>query len=386
MFPLAEEGEQGVGVRYGRKLLRRHPMAEKYQKKDGASYAPEGKRNVVCKSGEFVVGASRLDHNHIYGMCNGLQEAGATIGYVYDPDPEKVKAFCEKYPTAKPLGSEKELMEIPEIRLVCTSAIPNRRYLVGLEALDHGKDFFSDKCPMTTQAQVDAARRKVRQTGLKWFVYYSERLHVESAIYAGILIEEGRIGDVVSIKGWGPHRISLSSRPDWFFDKEQYGGIITDIGSHQLEQVLHYANAKDARLVSSRVGNLHHPQTPGLEDYGDATFITDNGIPCYISVDWFTPDGLSTWGDGRMFVSGTKGYIEIRKYLDVASDKEGDHVIVVDEKGEEHHKVNGKIGFPFFGRLIRDCLDRTETAIDQEHTFRSIELAIEAEEKAVVIG
>jgi predicted dehydrogenase len=360
-------------------------MAEMYEKGDGASYAPKGKKNVVCQSGEFVVGASRLDHNHIYGMCKGLEEAGAVIGYVYDPDPAKVIAFCQKFPTAKVLNSEKALMERKEVQLVCTSAIPCERYLVGLDALDHGKDFFSDKSPMTAQAQVDAARAKVKETNLKWFVYYSERLHVESAIYAGTLIEEGRIGDIVSIKGWGPHRISLSSRPDWFFDKQKYGGIITDIGSHQLEQVLYYAKAKDARLVSSRVGNLYHSNTPGLEDYGDATFITDNGIPCYISVDWFTPDGLSTWGDGRMFISGTKGYIEIRKYLDVACDKEGDHVIVVDEKGEEHHKVNGTIGFPFFGRLIRDCLNRTETAIDQEHTFRAIELAIEAEQKAVTI-
>ncbi|MFA6892084.1 MAG: Gfo/Idh/MocA family oxidoreductase [Sphaerochaetaceae bacterium] len=360
-------------------------MVEGYDKKEGATYAPKGERRRVCEPGEFIVGASRLDHGHIYGMCNGLEEAGATIGYVYDPDPLKVEQFVHKFPTAKILSSEDELMEQENIRLVATSAIPCDRYLVGLKAMDHGKDFFSDKAPMTTQEQVNKARTKVTETGLKWFVYYAERLHVESAIYAGRLIEEGRIGEVVSIKGWGPHRISLSTRPDWFFKKEKYGGIITDIGSHQLEQVLSYANAKDARLISSRVGNLKHPQTPGLEDYGDATFITDNGIPCYISVDWFTPDGLSTWGDGRVFISGTKGYIEIRKYVDVAAEKEGDHVIVVDEKGENHYRVHGKVGFPFFGRMIRDCLDGTETAIGQEHTFRAIELAIEAETKAVVI-
>lgn len=360
-------------------------MAEQFDKTSGATYAPKGESQRVCKLGEFIVGASRLDHGHIYGMCNGLQEAGATIGYVYDSDPLKVADFVKAFPTAKVLDSEDALMNHSDINLVASSAVPCDRYLVGLEAMDHGKDFFSDKAPMTTQAQVDAARKKVKQTGRKWFVYYSERLHVESAVYAGRLIDEGRIGKVVSIKGWGPHRLSLSSRPAWFFEKDKYGGIITDIGSHQLEQVLTYAGAKDARLVASRIGNLNHPQTPELEDYGDAMFITDTGIPCYISVDWFTPDGLSTWGDGRMFICGTKGYIEIRKYVDVAAEKEGDHVIVVDEKGENHYRVHGKVGFPFFGKMIRDCLDRTETAIGQEHTFRAIELAIEAETKAVVI-
>ncbi|QTQ10942.1 Gfo/Idh/MocA family oxidoreductase [Treponema parvum] len=360
-------------------------MAADYDKKDGANYAPKGEKNIVCKPGEFIVGACGLAHGHINGMCNGLSEAGATIGFVYDPDPEKVKEFIKMFPSAKALPSQEALMNTKEIKLVASAGIANERCGIGLDALDHGKFYFSDKPPMTTQAQVEEARTKVRKTGLKWFVYYAERLHVESAIYAEQLIKEGRIGEIVSIKGWGPHRTGLSKRPEWFFKKEQYGGIITDIGSHQLEQVLYYADAKDARLISSRVGNLKHPQYPELEDYGDATFITDNGIPCYISVDWFTPDGLSTWGDGRLWICGTKGYIEIRKYVDVAASKEADHVIVVDEKGEYHYNVHGKIGFPYFGKLILDCLNNTETAMSQEHTFRAIELAIEAERKAVII-
>ena len=161
-----------------------------------------------------------------------------------------------------------------------------------------------------------------------------------------------------------------------------YGGILTDIGSHQLEQVLQYSGAEDATLVSSRVGNLYHKEYPELEDFGDACFTTANGIPCYISLDWFTPDGLGTWGDGRMIIVGSKGYIELRKYIDVAQSKTSDHVILVDEHKEQHFSVAGKIGFPFFGKLIRDCFARTETAMTQEHAFRAIELAIEAESKA----
>ena len=355
-------------------------------RKDGQNYAPEGKPEFVCKPGDFIVGACGLAHGHIMGMCQGLMEAGAVIKYVYDPDPRKVALFLSKFPTAQAASSQEDLMNKPDVHLIATAGIASERASILLDALHHGKHGFSDKPPMTTQAQVDAARACVKETGLRWFVYYSERIHVESAIYAGELIKEGRIGNVVSIKGWGPHRIGApSSRPDWFWDKERYGGIITDIGSHQLEQCLYYAGAKDARLISSRVGNLYHPETPGLEDYGDATYITDNGIPCYVSVDWFTPDGLPTWGDGRMLITGTKGYIEIRKYLDVAQDKTPDHVILVDDKGENHFNVHGKVGFPFFGQVIRDCLDGTDTAMDQEHIFRTIELAIEAEEKAVRI-
>ncbi|WP_320128762.1 Gfo/Idh/MocA family oxidoreductase [uncultured Sphaerochaeta sp.] len=353
--------------------------------KRGQDYVPEGKSDSVCKKGEFIVGALRLDHGHIYGMCTGLEQAGATIGYVYDQDSAKVTAFKEKFPHVTVLESEEALLDRQDIKLVATSAIACDRVEVGLKALEKGKDFFSDKPPFTTQEQLLGARQKVKETGRKWFVYYSERIHVEAAIYAQKLIEEGRIGHIVAIKGWGPHRLGLFSRPDWFFEKEKYGGILTDIGSHQLEQILVYSGAKDARLIASHVGNLRHPQYPGLEDYGEAMFETDNGIPCYLSVDWFTPEGLCTWGDGRMIIIGDKGYIELRKYVDIASSKEPDHVLVVDENGEYHYQVHGKVGYPFFGQLIRDCLDRSETAMDQEMTFRSIELAMEAEAKATVI-
>ncbi len=354
-------------------------------KMDGQNYAPEGKPQPVCSCGECLVGVVGLDHGHIYGMCNGLSEAGADIAYVYDPDPKKIEAFVAKFPQAQVASSKQQVLENPAIQLIASAGIPCDRGPLGLEVLDHGKDYFSDKPPFTTQKQVDLARAKVAQTGCRWFVYYSERLHVEAAVYAERLLNEGAIGNIVSIRGWGPHRLAAANRPSWFFEKEKYGGILVDIGSHQLEQILQFSGAEDAVLVSSRVGNLYHPEYPGLEDFGDACFTASNGIPCYFSLDWYTPDGLGTWGDGRIFIVGTKGYIELRKYIDVAASKEGDNVILVNDTGEHHYRVGGKIGFPYFGRLIRDVLDRTETAMKQEHTFRAIELAIEAETKAVKI-
>jgi len=353
---------------------------------DGQTYAPKGKPAPVCKQGEFLIGVIGLDHGHIYGMCNGLTEAGATVRCVYDPDAEKMKAFVKAFPSAQMAKSKEEVLTDSTIHLIASAAIANERGPLGLEALDAGKDYFSDKPPFTTFEQVQAARAKVKETGGKWFVYYSERIHVEAAIYAEQLLRDGAIGELVSLRGWGPHRLSAATRPAWFFDRERYGGIITDIGSHQVEQMLFFSGATDATVVSSRVGNLHHPEYPGLEDYGDACLTTDTGIPCYLCLDWFTPDGLGTWGDGRFFLIGTKGYIELRKYIDVAASRDGDNVIVVNNDGEQHFTVTGQVGFPFFGRVIRDCLNRTETAMGQEHTFRAIEIAIEAQTNAERIG
>ncbi len=354
-------------------------------RENGMNYAPEGKSRPVVRPGEFKVGVIGLDHGHIFGMTKGLREAGADIVAAYDPDPAKVEAFRKEFPEARAAAGEEEILSDPSIALVSCASIASDRAAVGMKVLAAGKDFFSDKPPFVRQEQVDAAREMVRKTGRRWFVYYSERLHVEAAVYAERLINEGAIGDVVEIRGWGPHRIGLFPRPDWFYVKEQYGGILTDIGSHQLEQMLTYAHAKDARLISSRVGNLHHHDHPGLEDFGDATFVTDNGIPCYVNVDWFTPLGLGTWGDGRIIVIGSKGYLELRKYIDVAAENTPDHVILVDDKGEHHFRVHGQVGYPYFGAMILDCINRTEHAISQEHIFRAIELAIEAETKAIRI-
>ncbi len=356
-----------------------------FQKANGMNYAPQGKANIVVGPGEFRFAAIGLDHGHIFGMCNGLREAGAELAWVYDPDPAKIKAFCQTYPGVKVARAESEIFDDQSIKLVASAAIPADRCALGLRAMDAGKDYFADKPPLTTLAQLDAARAKVKSTGRKYAVYYAERLHVEAAVYAGELVHHGAIGRVIQVIGLGPHRISLSARPAWFFEKEKYGGILCDIGSHQIEQFLFYTSAKDAKVLHSKVGNYRYPDHPGFEDFGDATFVADNGATHYFRVDWFTPDGLGSWGDGRTFILGTDGYIELRKYLDIARDTEPDHVYLVDHKGEHHIPVHGKIGYPYFGQLILDCLHRTDNAMTQEHVFKTIELAILAEMHATRI-
>lgn len=356
------------------------------QRADGMRYAPKGKPNPVCEKGEFRFAAIGLDHGHIYGMCNGLIEAGAELARVYDPDPVKVNEFRKIYPGVQAAITEAQILEDQDIHLVAGAAIPADRCDLGLRVLDHGKDYFCDKPPLTTMEQLETARRKVQETGYKYAVYYSERLHVESAVYAGELIQNGAIGRVIQVVNLAPHRLNAPNRPAWFFQRERYGGILVDIGSHQIEQFLFYAGAKDARVLHSKVANYNFPEYPDFEDFGDATLVADNGATHYFRVDWYTPDGLGVWGDGRVFILGTDGYIEQRKYIDVARDEHSDHVYLVNHEGKEHIPVYGKVGFPFFGQLILDCLKRTDTAMTQEHAFKTIELAIQAQMMAQVIA
>jgi predicted dehydrogenase len=354
-------------------------------KASGMNYAPKSNTAPVVRPGQFGFAAVSLEHGHIYGMCNGLLEAGAELKWVYDPDPEKVRAFLRRFPGTPVAASETQILEDEGIMLVAGAAIPCDRCDLGLRVQQHGKHYFTDKTPFTTAAQLALAKQSVKQTGLKWHVYFSERLHVEGAVMAGKLIEEGRIGRVLQVLNIAPHRLNKKNRPAWFFQREKFGGILCDIGSHQIEQFLYYTGASDAQVLHAKVANYANPDHPEFEDFGDATLLADNGATQYLRVDWFNPDGLRTWGDGRLFIMGTEGSIEVRKYLDVARAEEGDHVFLVTGEKEEYIPAAGRTGFPFFGEFVLDCLNGTENAMTQRHVFKTAELCLEAQRVAVRI-
>lgn len=345
------------------------------------NYAPQGKPEPVVTPGEFSFAVAAMDHGHIYGMVNGLTEAGATLRCVFDKlDTDKAKKLADNH-GAQHVTDLDVILNDPEIQLVAAAAIPNERAPLGIRCMDSGKHYFTDKTPLISLAQLDDVKAAVERTGKKYMTYFSERLHVECAMHATELIEQGVIGQVLNVTGFGPHRMGdPSSRPDWFFKHAQYGGILCDIGSHQIEQFLTYAGCQDAEIVSASVGNFGNPDTPELEDFGDCHLVGDNGATMYFKVHWFTPDALRVWGDGRTFITGTDGYIEMRKYLDVTNPElVSDILILVNQNGEQRMELAGQVGFKFFGRLVRDCLDGTETAMTQAHALKAAELCVKAQ-------
>ena len=359
------------------------------QKMDGMNYAPisQGTVKVVCKPDEFRFAVIGLDHGHIFAMCNGLLEAGATLVSVYDHggNIDKLKAFVERYPSVRIAGSIEEILTDSSIKLVASAIVPCARFDLGVRVLRSGKDYFVDKPGMLSIEQVQAVEELCTDTGRKYAIYFGERLHVEGAVYAQQLIEQGAIGRVLQVTILAPHRINRATRPNWFFEKEQNGGIITDIGSHQIEQFLAFSGASSAEIMHSAVANYANQDKANFYDFGEANLLADNGASCYFRVDWFTPEGLSAWGDGRVFIMGSQGTIEIRKYLDVGVSTSGDQVILVDAQGEHKSCVTGQMSFVFFGEFILDCLNRTERAITQRHTLQAMKIAIEAQSKARII-
>lgn len=325
-----------------------------------------------------------LNHGHIYGQVETVIRGGGTLVSFYAKEPELVAAFSKRYPQAKLARSEQEILDDKSIHLVVSAGIPVERAPLGIRVMQHGKDYMSDKPGMTTLQQLAEVKRVQKQTKRIYSILYSERMENRASIQAGHLIKEGAIGKVVQTLGTGPHRMNPKSRPEWFFEKEAYGGIICDIGSHQCEQFLYFTSSSQADVLCSQVGNIHHPQYPGLEDFGDAT-VRGNGGSGYFRIDWFTPAGLKSWGDGRLTILGTDGYMELRKNVDIAGREGGNHLFLVDNKDTRYIDCS-EVALPYGPAFVQDILNRTETAMSQEHCFLATELALKAEANAVKIS
>lgn len=325
-----------------------------------------------------------LNHGHIYGQVQSMLDAGAEAVNFYAPEDDLAAEFADAYPGIPRVESLDQILEDESIHLILNAGIPSERAAMGIKSMQHGKDYMVDKPGMTTLDQLEQVRQVQAETRQIYSVCYSERFWSRAAAKATELVQSGAIGKVIQTLSLGPHQVRLPSRPDWFFIKEKYGGILTDIGSHNFDQFLHYTGSTSAEIVSAQVSNFHHPEFPELEDFGDVV-VQGNGGVGYIRVDWFTPDGLGVWGDGRLFITGTEGYIELRKYIDVAGRPGGEHLFLVNQKGSEYINCE-TFPLPYAPRLIADIHDRTETAMTQEHAFLAMELAIKAEMQANRLG
>ncbi len=325
-----------------------------------------------------------LNHSHIYGQTKAMLDAGAELVAVHAEEDDLAVAFMKAYPQAKRVADKRTILDDPSIKLIVSSITPDVRAAAAIQFMRAGKDVMVDKPGVITLEQLDEVRRVQAETKRIFSVCYSERFENRATEKASILVAAGAIGKVVQTVGLGPHALNNNPRPDWFYLRARYGGILCDIAAHQCDQFLHFTGSTQAEVVASHIANHANPDKPELEDFGEV-LLRGNGGTGYIRVDWYTPKGLGVWGDGRLTILGTEGYIEIRKYIDIAGQPGGDHLFLVDNKGTRRIDCSHE-PLPYGSRLIADILDRTETAMSQTHCFLATELALKAEAMAVRVG
>jgi predicted dehydrogenase len=345
------------------------------------------------------IAAVGLDHAHAFGQLAGLLRQGCDLVGLSSDDPTAAVAreVRRRWPDAAWVDEPAQLLQDPAVDVIVTAAVPDRRAAIAIEALRNGKDVIADKPGCVTIEELDELERAVAASGRFWSVTFSERFESRCTVQAGELVRAGRIGRVVQTLGLGPHRegdrahlAGGAGRPDWFYDRHRTGGILTDIASHQIDQFLWLTGAQTAEVVASAVANYTHPESPSMQDFGELTLRSGGaggagGAHGYVRVDWYTPQGLPTWGDGRLVILGTEGYLELRKYVDIAGRSGTDHLFVVDGAGTEHVDCSD-VELTYYPDLVHDVINRTETAGAQRHTFEVMRLAITAQQNAVRLG
>lgn len=326
-----------------------------------------------------------IDHRHAFGMLEGMQQAGAKArGWWTEGSPIPLDGFVKRFPEVPRIADHRSILDDPEVDMVLISSIPSDRARLAISAMDAGKDVMTDKPGCVSLEELEQIKATVMRTGRKWYVNFGERFEVPSVGKAGELVAQGAIGKVVHTTGFGPHRVNSPSRLPWFYEPRHYGGILADIGSHQIDQYLFFTGSETAEIVASTVGNYVHPEHGNFEDFGEILLRSKNGHG-YIRLDWYTPDGLPTWGDGRLTIVGTEGYIELRKYIDILGRPGTDHLFITNGTRHEYIDCSNE-PLTYFSRTVHDIRHRTETAMTQAHSFEVTRLGLTAEAKALRAG
>ena len=337
-------------------------------------------------------GVCGISHDHIHAMIGAIQRGGGELVACWGQEADKLALFRSRYPGVRIAASQDEVLHDPSIRLVLSSQVANQRAGIGMRAMQAGKDFLADKPGITTLEDLAAVRRTITETSRIFGVMYSERLEVKAAVHAGELIKQGAIGKVIQTINIAPHQVIQpeglngggGARPDWFWNEAEYGGILCDIGSHQIDQFLYYTGSTQAEVVAAQIANIRHHDHPRFQDFGDMMLKGDKGFG-YVRLDWFTPGGLGTWGDGRLFILGTDGYIELRKYANVAVANQGNNLFVVNQKVARYIDCNNG-PLPFGPQFVADIVNRTQVAQDQAQCLLAAELSIKAQRAATRAG
>ena len=329
--------------------------------------------------GKIRVGVIGLDHIHGLVLAVRLWQAGATIAAFHASGGKNVAAMKLLGPKATS-SSIDAIIEDPTIDLIVTAAIPRDRGDIAVRALRAGKHVVADKPGVTTLDGLAAIDEALAETDRRWWVMFGERFENRAVAEACRRAQLGDIGRVVSVLGLGPHRMGADGRPDWFWDPVATGGILVDIGSHQADQFLMATGAGTADVISAQVGNVSVPRHPDMQDIGQMVVSGGGAIGTH-RVDYLSPKGLKTWGDGRLMIVGTDGTLEVRTNVDVAGRKGKEHLIAVDAKGTRRIDCT-KAKVDWAKRLVADVVDGSDTFVNQDHVRAVCDLTLRAQAAA----
>lgn len=322
-------------------------------------------------------------HGHIRVFIQTMLEMGYRCVGLYEEPGESLRLaenLSIKYDI--PLLKRMEEALAPEVELVGCAAVNSRKIGI-VEACERtGKHIMLDKPAVTNRDGLERLRKAIERGRIEIGMMLTQRF--SPAVFTlKRCMEEGTLGKPVSIAMRKPHRLGAAERPDWFFDRALSGGIIQDLLVHDLD-LLRWLTDTEISDAQGYVSKSMLPEHASFYDAAQLSVTMEDGLVAQLYADWHTPDGSWTWGDCRIFVTGTEGSAELRLQGDPLVSREP--VFLLTTRSQELHQV--PLLRPPVG-TIKDFVNRTEgitSILSGEDVLMASSAAVFADERAETIN
>ena len=183
-------------------------------------------------------------HVHTRMFLKNIQDMfgdAVTVKWVYDHKPERGRPFAEQLGATLTDNYDDVLRDSEISAVMIESETCNHKDLI-IRAAQAGKHVYTDKCLAITTEDGLAIKRAVEAAGVKFCVSH-ESLPTAAYVFAKRMVDEGKLGDVVSVyfrrAHGGAKRSStgIGLPKDWFDPVVSGGGALIDLGVHGLSML-----------------------------------------------------------------------------------------------------------------------------------------------------
>lgn len=259
---------------------------------------------------DIKIAMAGLAHGHGVGFLGSALNLGgvSVTGFYDDENPANAQEASKQF-NAPVYSNLDELLQNSGANTLITAAINSSKADIIVKAIDTGLNIISDKPLVTTMEDLNRITDALeRNKNVKLYLMLSERYN-PVLVTAKKLIDAGEIGQIVSIINMRPHRLKPEGRPAWMFDSSLYGGIINDLGVHDIDIATYLSGSDVQEILAASTSNMRYTEFDDFNDNGEAMLRLKNGCIVFILESWLTPEKYPHHGEMKFIVHGTKGQI-----------------------------------------------------------------------------
>jgi predicted dehydrogenase len=321
------------------------------------------------------------EHAHIGIFISEMLEAGHRCAGLYEPSNHPLAdRIAAQF--GIPRVADREALLGDEVDIVGCAAINNEKIEIIELCESRGKHVMIDKPAVTNREGLERLQAVIERGRIQVGMLLTERFR--SALYTlKGMIDRGELGRIVGITMRKPHRLNAPGRPKWHFSKTQNGGVIIDLFIHDFDLVRWLTGQEWAETSAVMTKNIL-PEYPDFFDTAVLQGVTDGGVPIQLYADWHTPNKSWTWGDCRIFVTGTEGSAELRLEGDPFIDPKDNLLLFITHEAESRRIACSETPV----NISADFLARIEgkpCVLTHEDILAASRAAVLSDEKAVVI-